>query len=174
MGTRWRLVLFARVASALALLFLVVGLLPSSAAANQHRKEIGKYFLVDDTVRISGGALLYDDCTHDGGLIATPPFGPPAVYKLVPTYWVNNPDPKIAPYSSYPVPPTLANESRLFLCYDVKLISGTPPPFSSFCDWAPRDRRAPFEVDDNSDGIRDLLMDVEFSRGPRVCAARGK
>lgn len=171
MGTyRW-LRRFVRIAAAAALLLVIAGLLPSSVTANQHRKIVGKYFLADSFVNVYGGAELYDDCTHDGGLIAAPPFGPPATYRLVPTTWVNNPDPTIAPYNVWAVPPALQGQDLLFLCYDVKPIAGTPPPFPTFCDWAPRDHKGPLEIFNPATGERDMLIDVEFKRGPNLCAA---
>jgi hypothetical protein len=155
---------------------LALALLPVSATAGHDRKPariVGQYFLSDDGLDLAGGAVLYSDCSHDGGVVGAIPTGPVrTVFKLKPTYWVNDPDPFLEPYAEWEVPPVLADIPRLFLCYDVEPISEPAPPFEEFCDWAPRDLKRPLEVDLEGDGVRDLLIGVVFNGGARVCADR--
>ncbi|MBV5308832.1 hypothetical protein [Chromatium okenii] len=149
---------------------------PGNGVGNSEQpRDVGKYLLADDHVNVFGGALLRDDCTHDGGLMGAVMVGPPynrqlSVIKLIPTFWVNNPDPTTLPagYATFAVPDALANMARLFLCYNVVPISGANPGMTTFCDWAPRDLREPFSV--TTDGVRTMLMDVEYRGGRGLCA----
>lgn len=157
---------FALIAGALS---FAVTLLPLSATAGQadtKRKLSGTYLLSDTGLDLAGGAVLYSDCTHEGSLIgALPVRGDPhvrSVMKFIPTTWVNNPDPSQPPYSNWAVPAELLDMPRLFLCYDVEWLSGVDLNLTEFCDWVPRDLKTPLEIDFNADGIRDLLVAVDY------------
>ena len=137
-------------------------------------REVGQYFIVDDHVNVFGGALLRDDCTHDGGVLGAVMIGPPqnqqlSVIKLIPTFWVNNPDPATLPpeYANFTVPEQLAEMPRLLLCFAVEHIGGIDSGMTTFCDWVPRDLHQPFTV--TTDGVRTMLIDVEYRGGRNVC-----
>ena len=156
----------------------VPGIAAESDEGITRSKYVGQYFLSDDHTEISGGGAIYGNCTHDGSMVGAIPLssGDRAVYKFISTYWVNDPDPSIPPYSSWPVPDALDGMKRLFLCYNVEWISGATLPWltGEFCDWAPRDLKRPLAVDfaigGAPDGVRDLLIGVDYRGGKRLCA----
>lgn len=148
------------------LLTLAAGILPLSATAAPPPPQptvFGTYFLTDDALGLAGGGVLYSDCTQDGGLIgAIPVRGGRSVMKFTPTSWVNDPDPTLLPYSRWEVPAELLDMPRLFLCYSVQNLGGVAIPMTEFCDWLPRDLKGPVEFDYTHDGVRDLLVTVDY------------
>lgn len=130
---------------------------------------VGQYFMTDDVIGLAGGALLHRDCTHEGSLSMAMKRGPAVIgYLFTPTYWVNNPDPSLIPYSNWPVPADLLEENRLFLCYTQKSLNTNIE--SEFCDWLPRDAKRPVKFDITNDGVPDIMASIDYHGGSKLCA----
>lgn len=168
---QWHLAGFASV------LMLLLSHFSLAAQAEMHgavpSEAIGHYFFAEYSGNLAGGGvLLRNQCRHEGNAIATIPVGPtaPSVIRLAPTYWLNDPDPKVVdPGNKWPVPATLAHVRRLLLCYEATPVSGPPILQGEFCDWLPRDIWRPTGLDADADGKPDILVGVSFAGGPRLC-----
>ncbi len=130
---------------------------------------VGQYFMTDAEINLAGGALLHRDCTHEGSLTMAIKAGPQVLgFTFTPTYWVNDPDPSVLPYSSWDVPDDLLDVHRLFLCYTQKSLNNNVE--SEFCDWLPRDAKRPVKFDITNDGLPDIMASIDYHGGSKLCA----